>query len=69
MIRAPLGTNEQRLKAAREIIDILESYHLSINDFSDSEYNHFIDLWFVADRGLAESIICEACLKRLTYGI
>ena len=62
-------TNKDRLKAGREIEEILQSYGLTIMNFTDAEINHFIDLWFIADRDLAISIICNACLHRLAYGI
>lgn len=62
-------SNSERLTAGREIEEIFESYGLTIMNFTDAELNHFIDLWFIADRDLAISIICNACLHRLAYGI
>lgn len=62
-------TNKDRLNAGRAIEEILNSYGLTILNFTDAEINHFIDLWFIADRDLAISIICNACLHRLAYGI
>lgn len=58
----------KRLLAGRYLEDILESYELSIMDFSDEEINHFIDLILYCQRDLAVSIVCEYALKRLAFG-
>jgi len=58
---------ERRLMLAREIIKVINSYNLTIDDFSDAEMNHFIDVFTLANRDLAISIVCEACLKRLAF--
>lgn len=58
---------EKRLMLAREIIKVMNSYNLSVDDFSDAEMNHFIDVFTLANRDLAVSIVCEACLKRLAF--
>ena len=58
---------ERRLMLAREIIKVMNSYNLSIDDFTDAEMNHFIDVYTLANRDLAVSIVCEACLRRLAF--
>lgn len=64
-----MPVDKKRLELGHIVVEIFESYHLSTDDFSDDEINHFIDLLQVANRDLAISIICGACLQRLAYNV